>query len=51
MKTYNHKCALRDMQKDIKDYLFNEYHKDGYDKRIEKTDRFANEDFVIFKKI
>lgn len=44
------KTFTRRFTKEIKDYLFNEYQKDRYDKRIEKVDMFNGEIFVIFKR-
>lgn len=43
------KTFTRKFTKEIKDYLFNEYEKDGYDKWIKKSDMFNGEIFVIFK--
>lgn len=45
------KTFTRKFIREIKDYLFNEYQKDGYEKWLEKPDMFDREVYVVFKKI
>ena len=45
------KTFTRKFIQEIKDYLFNGYQKDGYEKWVEKPSMFDREVYVVFKKI